>query len=397
MMDFSFIDLFCGCGGMSWGAKEAGFNLLAGFDSDPHAIRTYRRNFGEQTGHLEDLSTLTPTQLASKLELEAGDLDMLIGGPPCQGFSKNVPRSQRALDDPRNQLVNRFLEFVTYLRPKIVVIENVAEMKNGFSGAYTNEIRNQLECAGYAVNVEVLYAPDYGVPQGRRRAFFIANRLGQDIHFPAPTHQPTQHAGSLFSSFTDYVTVRQAIEDLPTLNHGEGALTVSYPTPPSSSYQKLMRRKAGQLHDHVARSLADIQVQRLSSITAGQGAKDLPPALRPKSHFSGAYGRLEWDAPAPTLTRWLFHPGSGRFGHPVDTRVITIREAARLQSFSDDFVFTGTYIQKSHQVGNAVPPLMMQAIAVQALGWLSAASARERPRPPHALDAQRNETPLAAD
>jgi len=141
---------------------------------------------------------------------------------------------------------------------------------------------------------------------------------------------------------------------------------MEYDKPPMGWFQTEMRRNSEILYDHVARKLADTQFERLASIRAGQGAKDLPEHLKPKSHFSGAYGRLEWDDLAPTITRWVFHPGSGRFGHPSDVRVITIREAARLQSFSDDFIFRGTYIQKSHQVGNAVPPLMMQAIATEA-------------------------------
>lgn len=158
-----------------------------------------------------------------------------------------------------------------------------------------------------------------------------------------------------------YTTVRDALSDLPSLAHGEGTSPMEYNKPPQTPYQILMRRNSEILFDHVARKLADTQYRRLAAIVAGQGARDLPDELKPKSHYSGAYGRLEWDSIAPTITRWVFHPGSGRFGHPSDVRVITIREAARLQSFSDDFIFTGTYIQKSHQVGNAVPPLVMQA------------------------------------
>jgi DNA (cytosine-5)-methyltransferase 1 len=167
-------------------------------------------------------------------------------------------------------------------------------------------------------------------------------------------------------ALNEYVTVREAIGDLPSLAHGEGTNPMDYDKSPTLPYQTLMRAYSEMLYDHVARKLADTQYRRLASIVAGQGARDLPAELKPKSHYSGAYGRLEWNAIAPTITRWVFHPGSGRFGHPADVRVITIREAARLQSFSDDFVFKGTYIQKSHQVGNAVPPLMMKALGEQA-------------------------------
>ncbi len=380
---------------MSWGAMQAGFQILAGLDSDKHALATYQRNFGEQIRRLEDITIISPVQLADDLKLQPGTLDMLIGGPPCQGFSKNVPRKQRFFEDPRNQLVSRFLEFVEYLQPKVVVMENVAEMKNGFDGAYTNEMRERLERAGYAMDVQVLFAPDFGVPQRRRRAFFIANRLGESNFFPAPTHFLSQ-SDSLFSSDANFVTVREAIGDLPSLQHGEGTTPIDYGHSAQSAYQRLMRQNSVVLHDHVARGLQETQVKRLSALKAGQGAKDLPKELQPKSHFSGAYGRLEWTATAPTLTRWLFHPGSGRFGHPTDTRVITIREAARLQSFSDDFVFTGSYIQKSHQVGNAVPPLVMQAIATRVLSWLGAASDQEMPQRLHGLGSPQNERHLVA-
>ncbi|MBK8834783.1 MAG: DNA cytosine methyltransferase [Anaerolineae bacterium] len=138
-----------------------------------------------------------------------------------------------------------------------------------------------------------------------------------------------------------------------------------YADPPATPYQIGMRAGSPLLRDHVARPLRPTQAARLASIGPGQGLRDLPDALRPRSGYSGAYGRLTWEAPAPTITRWVFHPGSGRYGHPRDPRVITIREAARLQSFPDSFTFCGTYIQKAHQVGNAVPPLLMRALAVE--------------------------------
>lgn len=360
------IDLFCGCGGMTLGAKQAGFNVLAGVDNDWHAIETYRRNFGEDAGYAVDLTELGPKQFGEYSNLKPEELELLIGGPPCQGFSKNVPRKYRFLEDPRNQLVSRFLEYVEYLRPQILIMENVAEMKNGFEGAYTSEVKERLQNAGYEVEVKVMHAPDFGVPQRRRRAFFFANRLNRPVVFPSPTHFEIGEGTLFANSLNTYVTVGDAISDLPSLQHGEGESPTDYDKPATTWFQHIMRQHSQALYDHVARKLQDTQYQRLASIQAGQGAKHLPEELKPKSHFSGAYGRLEWGTLAPTITRWVFHPGSGRFGHPSDVRVITIREAARLQAFSDDFVFTGTYIQKSHQVGNAVPPLLMKAFAEKA-------------------------------
>lgn len=360
------VDLFCGCGGMSWGAKQAGFNILSGVDNDYHAIETYRRNFGETVGHRIDLTVTSPQQFAEHLNIKPEELELLMGGPPCQGFSKNVPRKYRFLEDSRNQLVSRFLDYVEYLLPQMVIMENVAEMKNGFGGAYTNEVKERLQKSGYKVDDKILYAPDYGVPQRRRRAFFFANRLNQPVNFPLPSHFEVGIYPLFTNSLNTYPTVYDAIGDLPSLKHGEGKNPVDYDKPAITWFQQMMRKQTNALYDHIARKLQSVQYQRLASIQPGQGAKHLPNELKPKSYFSGAYGRLEWSMLAPTITRWVFHPGSGRFGHPADVRVITIREAARLQSFSDDFIFTGTYIQKSHQVGNAVPPLLMKAIAEKA-------------------------------
>ncbi len=336
---------------MSSGARQAGFEVVAGLDSDPISIQTYRENFGADRGMLADLNQIEPAGLARQLGLRRGSLDLLVGGPPCQGFSKNVPRSRRWLEDPRNGMVQRFLAFAEYLRPRAIIMENVAEMRAGFDGAFTVEIGERLGRAGYAVESKILRAVEHGVPQRRRRAFFIARR---DSAARFPELEPAVP-----------VTVRDAIGDLPSLRHGEGAVASEYGDPPSTPYQAAMRGGADLLRDHVARPLRPTQAARLASIGPGQGLRDLPEELRPRSGYSGAYGRLRWDEPAPTITRWVFHPGSGRFGHPRDPRVITIREAARLQSFPDDFAFCGTYIQKAHQVGNAVPPLLMRALAAE--------------------------------
>jgi len=363
---FRVIDLFCGCGGMSLGARQAGFNIIAGFDTDERALETYRRNFGDNIGFSVDLNKINPQDITKHFNLKPEKLDLLIGGPPCQGFSKNVPRRHRFLEDPRNMLVNKFLEYVECLRPLVLIMENVAEIKNGFEGTYTSEIKERLLKAGYEVDLKVIYAPDFGAPQRRRRAFFFANRLGIPVSFPEPTHVSTKEFILFGETQPEYVTVADAIGDLPSLEHGQGEDPMEYKNSPSNDFQISARQNSKFLHDHVARRLTDNQYQRLASIKAGQGAKDLPDHLKPKSHYSGAYGRLAWDSIAPTITRWVFHPGSGRFGHPSDIRVITIREAARLQSFSDDFSFCGTYIQKSHQVGNAVPPVVMKALAEKA-------------------------------
>ncbi len=359
--ELTAVDLFCGCGGISCGLRRVGYRILAGVDNDKNSLNTYRLNFPEAQAVNCDLSELEPCDFTAHLGLMRGELDLLAGGPPCQGFSKNVPRRSRFLEDPKNRLVTAFVRFAEAAMPRFILMENVAEMKNGFEQAYTNALIETLEAIGYSVNSAVLNAPEYGVPQRRRRAFFLASRDGEKIAFPASTHGPASEAQNLFAR-EPYVSVWDSIGDLPPREHGEGSDSEEYSQEAFSAFQCWARDGSPKIRNHVARHLQPLQHERLRSLLAGQGLKDLPEAIRPKSGYSGAYGRLSREMIAPTITRWVFHPGSGRFGHPEQARVITIREAARIQAFPDSFVFTGTYIQQSHQVGNAVPPLLAEAV-----------------------------------
>jgi DNA (cytosine-5)-methyltransferase 1 len=370
------LDLFCGCGGMSWGLKKAGFDISAGIDCDVTALQTFQLNHPEAKTLCKDLATYTPEQLMIDLKIQPEELDGIVGGPPCQGFSKNVPASIRFLSDPRNQLMYDFLRFVAVLKPRVVLMENVAEIYNAYHGQVRDEIETFLNAVGYQVTVKNLYAPDYGVPQRRRRCFFLAYRGTKKLDFPLPSHTETGHR-DLFSTQLPYWSAWDAISDLPQLHNGEGSEPMLYDQPPNNTYQKNMRQSASILYDHITRKLRPRQFERVTSLKAGEGIKDLPEHLRPKAGYSGAYGRLDFTTLAPTITRWIFHPGSGRFCHPREDRLITIREAARLQSFSDDFRFTGTYIQKAHQVGNAVPPLLTQALAPALLNGLDVATTFE--------------------
>jgi DNA (cytosine-5)-methyltransferase 1 len=356
------VDLFCGSGGMSWGLHKAGFKILCGIDQWRRALDTFQLNHREAHTIEADLTDLNPQSIMRSLDLEPGELDCLIGGPPCQGFSKNVPAAYRFLHDVRNQLFRDFLRFVESTLPKVIVMENVAEIYNAYQGAVRQEIIEQLEQLDYEVDVGVLFAPDYGVPQRRRRCFFFASRTGIFPLLPPPTFGETE-ISTLFGEVSRYWSAWSAISDLPILENGAGCEPMDYDQEPINAYQAQMRGHSKVLYDHVTRKLNRKQYTRIASLKPGQGIKDLPEAIRPKSGYSGAYGRLDFDMAAPTITRWFFHPGSGRFCHPREVRLLTIREGARLQSFSDDFRFTGTYIEKSHQVGNAVPPLIMQNMA----------------------------------
>lgn len=359
------VDIFCGCGGISSGLTKAGYDVIAGIDIEKKYLASFRHNFRDAKALSADITTIPPDKFMSMIGILPMQLDILVGGPPCQGFSKNVPRKNRYLEDPKNLLVKSFLDYCEALQPKMVLMENVAEMKNGFDEAYSQEIISRLEEEGYTITTVVLNSADYGVPQRRRRAFFMANRFGVKFSVPKPTHTSIKkddtNIAFLFEP-SSHINVWDAISDLPSVAHGSGQELTDYATPPQNEYQKLMRNDSPKVKNHIARKLAAKQFERLASIEPGQGHKDLPKHLQTKGGYSGAYGRLTKDMIAPTITRWVFHPGSGRWGHPVDIRTITIREIARLQSFPDNFEFVGSFTDQSGQLGNAVPPLLAQAI-----------------------------------
>lgn len=367
------IDLFCGCGGISKGLQMAGFNVLAGVDVEPKYIATFAHNFPDTQSLTWDLSKVSPQAFMNAVGLRAGELTLLAGGPPCQGFSKNVPRKYRYLDDPNNLLIKTYLDYCEALQPRMVLMENVAEMKNGFERSYTEQVIERLNEEGYTVREVVLNAADYGVPQRRRRTFFMANRDNIAFEIPPQTHVNPTKLHDLLSSF--HVNVWDAIGDLPSQPHNAPHQKyVRYATAPFSDFQKIMRNGNTMLSNHTPRPLKPIQYERLAALKAGQGLKDLPEHLKVKSGYSGAYGRLTKDMICPTITRWVFHPGSGRWGHPVDIRVLTIREAARIQGFPDDFEFVGSYTQQAGQVGNAVPPLLVKAIVESMMTQLGISS-----------------------
>lgn len=357
------VDLFCGCGGLSEGLRSAGIGVIAGVDIEKKYIQTFEYNFPNALTLTTDITQLSPNDLLNKLHMKKGELDLLVGGPPCQGFSKNTPISRRSLDSNNNLLVKRFLEYCEALFPKIIIMENVAEMRNGFEQHYTKLIEQQLTDLGYQVIHGVLNAADFGVPQNRKRAFFIARRDGKKPIFPLVTHAKDKNA-----FLEKHISVWEAISDLVETTNDSPNI---YLRQPENKYQKIMRYQSVNLKNHDSKKLTIIQQERINSLQPGQGLKDLPEHLRPKSGYSGAYGRLTKNMIMPTITRWVFHAGSGRWGHPTEYRLITIREAARLHSFPDRFIFVGSYTDQAGQVGNSVPPLLAKAIIEAQLTQLS--------------------------
>ncbi len=376
-MTHTVIDLFAGAGGLTTGFHLAGFKSLCAIDINKKALATYKHNSPTTEVVNNDIRTVEPSDLRSQLGLPKETLTALIGGPPCQGFSRNIPAGYRYLNDPRNQLYQTFLEFVKEFRPLYVVMENVPEILKAYNGVVRDEIIEKLELLGYKVRSVSLNSAHYGVPQTRARAFFIAS-LDRCPTLPEPTNygnirsdlrstKPNTQLNLLDLIESPILTVKDALGDLPPLDAGQEYTDKKYPYPPETNYQILMRSGSQKLVNHVARALSPTQMARVRALREGQDARDLPPELAPKKHYSGAYGRLCWDKPARTITKWVFHPGSGRFFHPTQDRTITIREAARLHSYPDRFHFLGTYTDMAGQIGESVPPLLASAIAATIL------------------------------
>jgi len=375
-MAHTLVDICAGCGGLTMGFHLAGFVPLCAIDHNLKALKTYQYNHPTAITIAQDIRQINSAELREILKLKREQLTALVSGLPCQGFSRNIPADHRYLNDPRNQLYRTFITFVQEFMPLYVVIENVPEIINAYGGYVRDEIVNELERRGYKVVYGSLNAVGYGVPQNRVRAFFIAS-LNHQPELPQPTYFQESKLNSCSQSIdqlnfyekplSTFVTVKDAIGDLPPLEAGQKWEIEGYPSLPQSEYQEMLRHGSLRLVNHIARPLSRIQLDRVRALLEGEDAHSLPSSLAPKKHYSGAYGRLWWNAPAKTLTQWLFHPGSGRFFHPSQNRTITIREAARLHSYSDTFHFLGTFSEMSSQIGESVPPLLAKAIATNLL------------------------------
>ena len=383
----TLVDLFCGAGGISHGFECAGFRVVGGVDFDQDSIATFSRNHRGARGICTDLSRISGQELAEALGVKPGDVDCIAGGPPCQGFSRNRAyrhKNGEFVDDARNHLYWHFFVFVEHLRPRVVIMENVPEILIKSNGFFRDAVLDRFQRLGYGANSNVINAVDFGVPQRRRRAIFLAARGGVRIPFPRPTHRPGARAGSrtpksqpLFKPIIDGAdqgtlvdlppqgpSVWDAIGDL----HGRYAATLEdlsfYGSEPSSEYQRERRGPAREVANHFPWPLSERQLRRIRLLGEGQGQSHLPKHLQANGGYGSAYRRMQADAQALTLTTWMFHPGSGMFTHPKENRVVTIREAARLQSFQDDFVFTGRYHSQCRQVGNSVAPLVAANLAL---------------------------------
>lgn len=368
--EISALDLFAGAGGFSLGIENSGIHVVAAVEFDKKIATTYKYNHQNTKMYNIDIRQVAANfqdALTNKYSeqkniedafLSVGkSVDLIFGGPPCQGFSmagRRIRREKSFFEDERNLLFLEFLRMVKYLKPKVFIIENVPGMLNYDNGRVKREVEERFSVLGYDVKSRVLSAEKFGVPQKRKRAIFIGNNLGLDSEtlFPEESNEEK-----------NFVTVWDAISDLPSLKSGYQIEPCSYATVPQSSYQKMMRNtNDGFFYNHVAAIHKEKTINILKMIKPGQTMKDLPETMRTKSVHSGAYGRMLKDEPSYTLTTRLNTPSVGRITHPVDDRTITPREAARIQSFPDNYRFIGDITTVGMQIGNSVPPLLGRAI-----------------------------------
>lgn len=347
--NYNVIDLFSGAGGLSQGFVQAGYNVLAGIDYDDAALKTYGHNIKGALALKEDLFDEKRSIKDIEYNLKGKKVDVIIAGPPCQGFSLT---GSRDINDSRNKLYVAVVHAVEHFRPKAFLIENVPGMATLYKGAVKQQIINTFEDMGYAVSVtsKPLLAADYGVPQMRKRMFFVGflKNLNYD-YFEFP---------EAYLSKEEYIGTAEAISDLPSLEDSLGENIMEYEVKPQSEYQKLMRINSKYIYNHVGTKHTDEVKWVISQVPEGGNYKDLPVGVGESRKFNEAWTRYHSKKPSRTIDT-----GHRNHFHYKWNRVPTVRENARLQSFPDKYQFLGTKTQQNKQVGNAVPPLLAQAIA----------------------------------
>lgn len=343
-MSLNVIDLFCGCGGLSLGFEKAGYHIVLGIDAWQDALDTYQFNRKDATIICADLTILHPENVIPKIGNTR--IDVIIGGPPCQGFSV---AGKRIIEDNRNKLYKNFVEFVKYFKPKAFLMENVPNILSIGDGIVKEQIIKDFNLLGYTIEYKVLTASDYGVPQNRRRAFFVGLLSGEKFIFPD-------------ASSTAKITSSEALSDLTEGSIEEGS---TYPNDPQSAYQEMMRKNSTRVYNHEITSHNQQTQEIISMVPDGGNYKDLPENLQQTRKVHIAWTRLNSKRPSFTIDC-----GHRHHFHYKWNRVPTVRECARIQSFPDDFIFCKSRTSQYKQVGNAVPPLLAYALAKQLKKYL---------------------------
>lgn len=348
-MKFRILDLFSGAGGFSYGfEKNLDFKTVLATDFNTDALITLRENIKDAEIIHGDITDKTVKEQIIQKSIELG-VNLVIGGPPCQGFS--LKGKKLGMDDPRNFLFLEFYRIVSELKPEVFVIENVKNLVYAIDGYFIDQIKNRFESLGYYVNYGILNSKYFGVPQKRERSIIIGS-LTKNINLPT-------------NQIDSIVSVRDAISDLSYLESSQGEFQQSYRLEPSSAYQTEMRYDSNYLYNHVATNHSELALKKLKLIPPEGDKSNLPKEYLGKQKFNNTWSRLVWDDLSPTIDTRFDTPSNGKNSHPYLNRAITPREAARLQSFDDKFVFLGKKTQICKQIGNAVPPKLALAIAVK--------------------------------
>lgn len=367
-MAYKVVDLFAGVGGLSYGfAHDPAFEIIAANEILKPMADAYSQNHPNAKVYNKDIKDFSIEDLTRDFGIKRGDIDVVVGGPPCQAYSTV---GKRLIDDPRGKLFQEYYRILNELRPKIFVFENVKGLLSMQGGELIKTIIALFESIGYRMHRRLLNAADYGTPQVRERVILVGTLDQRPFIYPRPTHYNPELGVPSDNTRKPYVTLGEALGDLPSIKTGEQGL--HYATDPQNDYQHLMRRNAPlEIQEHEVPKNGAKLVAIMEALPDGGSPKDIPEELRPTSGFANCYCRLWWDRPSTTITRNLGCVSSSRCVHPRDPRPLSTREGARLQGFPDDYIFCGKRGDKHLQIGNAVPTFLSKAIKDSVKSYLS--------------------------
>jgi len=354
------VDLFCGAGGLSYGfSKNNAFNVICAVDNDKNMTKTYEINHPFTKVFTMDIADFTGKFFEENTDYKVDDVDIVVGGPPCQAYStlgraKLSTNNRDIIEDPRGKLFQDYYRILQIFNPKAFIFENVRGLLSMGDKQLVKQIVELFQGLGYYVQLPVLNAMNYGVPQHRNRIIITGTLDKEKFEYPKPTHGD--------SPLLPYITFRDATSDLPEIGNDDSS--DKYTTGPTTDFQKWARKNSSDiLTEHWYPKNSDRLINFMNIVPEGGNLLDIPEDIRPKKSFNNSYSRLWWNKPATTITSNFGAPSSARCVHPKSCRALTTREGARLQSFPDDYIFTGSKNMKNLQIGNSVPPLLAIALS----------------------------------